>query len=111
MNPQGPPLHYPSRKESTADIYQPQSSSTSSVNGPPAYDTTPPIYPSHPEKKSSLLNINKTAAIRLASSVFVAVLVCIIVAAIIGRIESVQAREASKEAQEKLGERLIVMAR
>ncbi|KFA66085.1 hypothetical protein S40285_10587 [Stachybotrys chlorohalonatus IBT 40285] len=99
MDVQGPPIHYPSRQDSTAAIYQTQTASTSTTYQPPAYETTTLEYAPTPSgKEDATAKFDKTAMIRLASSVFVAVLVCIIVAAIIGRIESV---EASRQ-QEKM---------
>lgn len=94
MNIQGPPVHYPNSHSSTQSVWR----TTPTRQGtPPAYGdegAAPPRYQEdYAEGGKDAPPGKRTLVIRLATSVFIMLIVALIVAAVFGRIDEVKADE------------------
>lgn len=115
---QAPPVHYPSARESTAAVYRTREAgdgdalernktngsggSGSSSYQLPAYgeESAPPDYQEDPEELAKKhAKERRTMAVRVISSVFVAMIVSLIVAAAVTKIQHARALDADRAAE------------
>ena len=93
MDSQAPPSHYPNSHESTAVVYRTRDDRYSPPVSPryqlPAYgdEGAPPEYETEEDLEKLKAHRKKTLIIRVMTSIFVATLVSLIVAAAIARIQ------------------------
>ncbi|KAK0389050.1 hypothetical protein NLU13_2626 [Sarocladium strictum] len=111
MDSQAPPLHYPNSHESTAEVYRTRQDdlySPTLVNGGyplPAYgeEPEPPQYQETPEE---LAKAKKRArnilVVRLLTSVFIALIVSLIVAGAVTKIQQGKTQDRSEETKDSI---------
>jgi hypothetical protein len=106
MDSQAPPLHYPNAHDSTVEVYrtrQDELYSPTLVNGGyplPAYgeEQQPPEYQDTPEDiEKAKKRIRNILIVRVMTSVFIALIVSLIVAGAVTKIQQGKAKDRSEE--------------
>jgi hypothetical protein len=107
MDSQAPPLHYPNSHDSTAEIYRPHRRdelySPTLVNGGyplPEYGegSEPPQYDDSPEElEKAKKRVRNILIVRVMTSMFIALIVSLIVAGAVTKIQQGKSEDRSEE--------------